>query len=235
MNHPSTTSERKMTGGFTLIELLVVIAIIAILAALLLPALAKAKFSATVTNCQSNYKQWAIACNLYATDDRKAYYPSFHIGASDGENPTDVASSFITNMNAYITGIKLYFCPVRVNEFTAADTAFYAVTHRHIYTMTDLNYFYAVVSTASYGSDYMILNHCFWVPRTSGGGNDIFPMPGTTTSYNLIYSSNNYAMGGWPLKSTDAQVSRQPIIRSEEHTSELQSPCNLVCRLLLEK
>ncbi len=97
--------------GFTLIELLVVIAIIAILAALLLPALSSAKQRGRTIQCVSNLHQISLAMRLYA-DDSNGLYPES--GETIAWNQLDVntlKASWMQQLISYMKNTNAYHCP----------------------------------------------------------------------------------------------------------------------------
>jgi prepilin-type N-terminal cleavage/methylation domain-containing protein len=112
--------------GFTLIELLVVIAIIALLMAILMPALQRIKKQAKMVACQSNLRQWAIYFSLY-TDENNGH---FHRGWNDS---ADTQYSWMAVMRPYyLDDPALCFCPTATKtrvEGMGEDATFGAWTN----------------------------------------------------------------------------------------------------------
>jgi len=104
----------RKTRGFTLIELLVVIAIIALLIAILIPALGKIRRQAKVVICQSNLREWGLICLMYAENNNGF----FHKGWVSNADPHGI---WMEVLQPYYSYEELRLCPIATKHEKGAD------------------------------------------------------------------------------------------------------------------
>lgn len=113
--------EKQRRTGFTLIELLVVIAIIALLMAILLPALRRVKSQAKAVACQSNLRQWGLAFWMY-TDEYNGYF-------FRGDHEYNRDDSPLAPIRPYVDSNDLFLCPMaarpKEGRLAPGDTRFF--------------------------------------------------------------------------------------------------------------
>jgi len=191
----------RRVAAFTLVELLVVIGIIALLIAILLPSLARARHQAQLTTCMARLHDFAGSMVSYAAENR-GYFPRHDITMATGRNTHDVSNRFYQILRTqFRRPHQTFFCPTTPDEYASEKFAFTYVT-------TDLNS----------PNGFVMIGYAVWVPRSNGG----LMMPPAPGAGFLVYDPTELTRG--PVRIGEKLANRTPIVTDLVLTTYIHLP-----------